>query len=966
MASTVLDDTLTSLGQIEGPSEQHLLLIRLLESAPFDDLARRLKDESERYLPIDPRVSLRLAEALVRVAELARRPDRAPLGLLAKGDALRFLGNYPESLAIYDAAGEQFLAHRDEVGWARTRAVWLVSSHFLGRGPEGLRIADGALAVLVRHGEWLRAGALSLNAGAVCWELGRYDQALERYARAIRFYNRARRADPTLADTVQVRIARAKLNIAEILTGRGDFRRALALYAGASDVFERHGAVASWRKAQQYAADAYAGQGHYIRALRLYTDVLAAAERANDDLNAALVRLQMAECYLSVNQNAMALDLATEAERALERCGTPTETAKARVDQALARARLGEVDQALVLLEQAVITFQGAGLTHFQAIATLQRAGLHLETEEWPAALVEAERAGQVFAERGMIARQAQAELVQARAALGLGRVEVAADLATSALGRADDHGLGWLAQEGHHVRSMVARARGDLALALDECRAAIADIERVQSRLAPTLRISFLEDKLAVYDATIDLGLRLARPDLALAYLERAKSRALVDYLASNLDVRLRARSPADQELLDNLTRLREEHNWLANRLYGDRRDGADTGIRSDDEVRDLQAAVRDREKRIGWIFEQLSLRDAEALGSIAPLALVDDSPPDVDERTVVLEYFLRNDVALVFVVAHGEISALPLAVSADGIVRLLNQWHLNLAATGRALAGGQPLDGLGRNARGILEALYRALIQPAERFLGGVERLVVVPFGPTHAVPFHALHDGRRYLLERLEVSTAPSSSLLRLCARRPRRAGFSSLVVAHGDGGRLPWVVEEARAVASLVPGESFVDAAATRAALFEAAPRHAIVHLAAHAEARLDNPTFAHLKLADGQLSAIDVLNLRLDGALVTLSGCETGRSVVAAGDELIGLSRAFLFGGAVTLVQSLWRVEDVSTARLMERFYRAIGAGKSASAALRRAQLANLVESGDHPYFWAAFQLVGDGGVSPGR
>ncbi len=95
----------------------------------------------------------------------------------------------------------------------------------------------------------------------------------------------------------------------------------------------------------------------------------------------------------------------------------------------------------------------------------------------------------------------------------------------------------------------------------------------------------------------------------------------------------------------------------------------------------------------------------------------------------------------------------------------------------------------------------------------------------------------------------------------------------------------------------------------------------MHLAAHGEARLDNPTFAHLQLADGQLTTADVFNLALDGALVTLSACETGRSVVTGGDELIGLARGFLYAGAATLVQSLWRVEDGSTARLMERFYR---------------------------------------------
>jgi CHAT domain-containing protein len=105
---------------------------------------------------------------------------------------------------------------------------------------------------------------------------------------------------------------------------------------------------------------------------------------------------------------------------------------------------------------------------------------------------------------------------------------------------------------------------------------------------------------------------------------------------------------------------------------------------------------------------------------------------------------------------------------------------------------------------------------------------------------------------------------------------------------------------------------------------------------------------------------DLFTLRLDGALVTLSACETGRSAVVGGDELVGLSRGFLFAGASTLVQSLWRVDDTSTARLMHRFYTELCHGKAPGAALRSAQC-SFIDHGVHPYIWAPFQVVGYGG-----
>src|SRR5262249_10133729 len=156
--------------------------------------------------------------------------------------------------------------------------------------------------------------------------------------------------------------------------------------------------------------------------------------------------------------------------------------------------------------------------------------------------------------------------------------------------------------------------------------------------------------------------------------------------------------------------------------------------------------------------------------------------------------------------------------------------------------------------------------------------------------------------------------------------------ALVVGHSDGGRLPSVLDEARSVASLFPGECLLEAEATVAKVTEAAGRNGLIHLAAHGEARLDDPTFAHLKLADGRLSTVDVFGLDLAGAVVTLSACETGRTVVAGGDELIGLSRGFLFAGAATLVQSMWRVEDGSTAELMNRYYRSLRNGQTKGAA----------------------------------
>src|SRR5581483_4924439 len=109
-------------------------------------------------------------------------------------------------------------------------------------------------------------------------------------------------------------------------------------------------------------------------------------------------------------------------------------------------------------------------------------------------------------------------------------------------------------------------------------------------------------------------------------------------------------------------------------------------------------------------------------------------------------------------------------------------------------------------------------------------------------------------------------------------------------------------------------------ATRAALQRRAGQFDLLHLAAHGVFRADNPAFSTIKLADGWLSVADLAEVSRGASLVTLSACETGRNALEAGDELVGLTRAVLGGGAASVLASLWTVHDQATSRLMGEFY----------------------------------------------
>ena len=136
----------------------------------------------------------------------------------------------------------------------------------------------------------------------------------------------------------------------------------------------------------------------------------------------------------------------------------------------------------------------------------------------------------------------------------------------------------------------------------------------------------------------------------------------------------------------------------------------------------------------------------------------------------------------------------------------------------------------------------------------------------------------------------------------------------------------------------------------------------LHIASHGTFNADSPLTSALLLAkdaenDGTLTVGELYSMRLNADLVTLSACETGLGKIANGDDVVGLTRGFLYAGSRSIVASLWKVDDEATAYLMTRFYGALK-GTSKREALRLAQLETRKKY-PHPYYWAAFQLTGE-------
>ena len=344
-------------------------------------------------------------------------------------------------------------------------------------------------------------------------------------------------------------------------------------------------------------------------------------------------------------------------------------------------------------------------------------------------------------------------------------------------------------------------------------------------------------------------------------------------------------------------------------------------------------------------------------------------------DDRTALLEYVGGEGGAptTLFVVRQGApVRALALP-SVDSLAPEVARFTELLAS------GGEP--------RALARALGDAVLAPALPLLSGtISRLVIVPDGVLHRVPYDALllPDGR-FALERFEIALAPSATVARELWHRESRSGATRLL-AFGDpryGGssgagasrspdssgtvwtRLAGSGAEARLVARYAPASEVRTGARATARALEGADLSdvRVLHLAAHALVDDAHPARTAIALAptegdDGLVTPAELRALRLGADLVVLSACRTAGGTLVRGEGVQGLTAPLLAAGARAVVASAWPIGDRSTVRLVEDFYSSLALHRSVGEALRDAKLAAL-HDGAAPREWAAFEVIGD-------
>jgi CHAT domain-containing protein len=494
--------------------------------------------------------------------------------------------------------------------------------------------------------------------------------------------------------------------------------------------------------------------------------------------------------------------------------------------------------------------------------------------------------------------------------------------------------------------RGRIAEDEGKPQEAVGFYRRAIEIIEAQRSTIhTEANKIGFIGNKQDLYGRIIAALARSGDAAAALEFSERSKSRALVDLLASRGAGTLAAGASAETAAL-----LRDIELGEADAL--------------------AQMPVSATEGKAGY-----RSRVAQAVGRLR------DSAPQLSTLVAVtpwssdsLRQALREDETMIEYYYSDRVFAAFVADRKSVRVVMLDDRGLEQEVQALRAALAEPMEltskaALGRQLEATYlpraQALYRRLLAPILPQVK-TDNLLVVAHGILHYLPFVALHDGSRYVIERYGVRTLPSASVLRFVREGATRFPGPLLVFGNPDLGNqrydLPQSEREARRIAAAVPETRLLlRADASRNAFQDLAPRYRFIHFASHGEFDARQPLRSGLLLAapdpeQGRLTAAEIYGARLDAELVTLSGCETGLGAVEGGDDVVGLIRGFMYAGANSVIASLWEVDDEATAVLMIGLYGKLGSlGKR--DALRRAQLETM-KTYPHPFYWAAFYLTG--------
>jgi len=540
--------------------------------------------------------------------------------------------------------------------------------------------------------------------------------------------------------------------------------------------------------------------------------------------------------------------------------------------------------------------------------------------------------------------------------------------------------------------KGMIKENIGAFDSALHCYKKAIAIINEMRGNITiEEFKTLFTDTKVEVYDKVI---LLLLRNYTALTgytyeravkesfeYSEQSRSRTFLDMLGNR---KIEPKNGKDGETLEREQLLKLKIQRLSKELNNVQPHSSSWQQFSDELV--------NAQNEYDNLIHKLKLNNEaySTIINVEPPSLA-DIQARLNEQTALLEYWVSQESLIIWTISKNKITSALVPLSRKTLQREIIAFR-NII-----------LLHLTDSEGSRLKKLSEVLISPVQQTLAVYKYLVIIPHKDLHFMPFHALEvTPNKFLMEQHIISYAPSASILHHCLGKTINPGKRLLSLALGDMAignfsGLPGTELEVNQLAELyLETDSKMKEACTETYLKVNGSTQNYIHLATHGVFNKMQPLYSYLLMSpseqdDGRLTVDEIFAMELQAKFVTLSACETGLGDLGEGDDLVGLSRAFIYAGTPGVIVSLWKVDDASTAWLMTRFHQYINAGNNASESLTYAQrdliqrnfdpsagkglksvklsdplkqvaiMHNNISSRD-PYYWAPFVIMGNGFV----
>ncbi len=487
----------------------------------------------------------------------------------------------------------------------------------------------------------------------------------------------------------------------------------------------------------------------------------------------------------------------------------------------------------------------------------------------------------------------------------------------------------------------------------------AVDIIEDLRGRIvSQEFRSVFFENKIFLYDELINLYYKKRDTKKAFEYAEGAKSRAFLDLL-SGVDIAQKANlAPEIKTLIQQEQELEKKIEFLTGMP-----EQRDVIIEHNNIVRELLEKFPDYA-----VMKSTKPIDIKRLQSL------------LDDETAIVEYFMGLDNLYIFAITNKRLGIKKMDINPATISEKIDIYRKVI----RRRVNYEDDD-----LTEVSYWLYLNLIAPIFLEIKDKKRLCIIPYGVLHNLPFATIvidKGSKRLLIDDYDIFYAPSASILEIAHNKNKLRKIKSLIFAKSDFSDhkewfdlpLPGTIAEKDSIlksGALVNLKVFCDEDNSSPPPSETNAKkylkdYDIIHFATHGKlAPGDSALDSRIILSkdeenDGELKVREIFNIELEAYLVTLSACETGQlrgfsEGAYMGDELTGLSRAFIYAGTPSVIASLWKVSDVSTALLMTQFYKNLRGEDKVKALCDAQRWLMKKEYFDKPFFWAPFAVIGD-------